>query len=188
MVGRLSSWGVSVWNLSRAEFLGFVGSVGLNTGVLGINIAHELIHKSNATEQFLGKVLLVSVFYGHFFIEHIFGHHRHVSTPHVRPVLPDEPASCSHCVLCVWAAQDPATSRLNETFYGFWPRSVVGSWLSAWHIEVLCVLALSLAEVAHATSFASQASRLAKRGKALFGPSNQMLWFTLGSVSMAAGA
>jgi alkane 1-monooxygenase len=80
-------WAVSVWDLPRAEFIGFFGSVGLCTGVLGINIAHELIHKSNATEQLLGKLLLTSVCYGHFFVEHIFGHHRHVSTPHVSPAL-----------------------------------------------------------------------------------------------------
>lgn len=30
---------------------------------------------------------------------------------------------------------DPATSKLGETFYAFWPRSVIGSFKSAWALE-----------------------------------------------------
>lgn len=30
---------------------------------------------------------------------------------------------------------DPATSKLGETFYAFWPRSVFGSFNSAWKLE-----------------------------------------------------
>lgn len=47
-------------------------------GGLGINIAHELIHKQNLFEKTLGKILLISVFYGHFYIEHLYGHHKKV--------------------------------------------------------------------------------------------------------------
>jgi len=94
------------------QWAGFVFSVGINTGVLGINIAHELSHKNNKFEQNLGKALLVSVGYGHFFIEHLYGHHRNVATPY-----------------------DPATARYGEVVYTFWFRSVIGSYLSAWNIE-----------------------------------------------------
>jgi len=80
---------------------------------LGINISHELINKTNSpVEVFLGKSLLVTVCYGHWYVEHLFGHHKMVSTPY-----------------------DPATSRLGENFYTFWVRSVFGSFMSAWHIE-----------------------------------------------------
>jgi alkane 1-monooxygenase len=62
--------------------------------------------------KFMSKLLLMSTLYMHFFIEHNRGHHKNVSTP-----------------------LDPATSRLNENFYTFWPRTVIGGWMSAWHLE-----------------------------------------------------
>jgi alkane 1-monooxygenase len=109
-----AAWAVSVWVLTWSEFILFSISIGFNTGVLGINIAHELIHKANSLEQWLGKILLVEVCYGHFFVEHIWGHHKRVSTPY-----------------------DAATAQYGENFYSFWVKSVVGSFRSAWHIEAL---------------------------------------------------
>ena len=50
--------------------------------------------------------------YGHFFIEHNRGHHVRVATP-----------------------EDPASSRLGESFWEFLPRTVWGSLTSAWHLE-----------------------------------------------------
>jgi alkane 1-monooxygenase len=86
-------------------------SVGSTTGV-GMTFAHELIHRRKAFERFLGDILLASVTYAHFAIEHVKGHHRHVGTP-----------------------RDPATARLGEAVYVFLPRSIVGGLLSAWKIE-----------------------------------------------------
>jgi alkane 1-monooxygenase len=60
----------------------------------------------------MAKMLLLSTLYMHFFIEHNRGHHKNVSTP-----------------------LDPATSRLNESFYRFLPRTVIGSWIDAWKLE-----------------------------------------------------
>ena len=94
------------------EWVGFVISMGLITGGVGITVAHELGHKKAAIERFYSKVLLMTVFYMHFYIEHNRGHHVHVATP-----------------------QDPATAREGENFYKFWVRSVVGSYFSAWRIE-----------------------------------------------------
>jgi alkane 1-monooxygenase len=48
----------------------------------------------------------------HFFIEHNRGHHKNVSTD-----------------------EDPASSRLGETVYSFYFRSIWGGWISAWHLE-----------------------------------------------------
>ncbi len=98
--------------LTVTEFIGFSLSIGLLTGGIGITLAHELMHKNSRTDQILGKALLVSVCYGHFFIEHVRGHHVHVATP-----------------------KDPATSRLGESLYHFLPRTIVGSFRSALHIE-----------------------------------------------------
>ena len=62
--------------------------------------------------RWLSKVALAQSFYGHFYIEHNRGHHVRVATP-----------------------QDPASSRLGESFYRFWPRTVLGSVRSAWRLE-----------------------------------------------------
>jgi alkane 1-monooxygenase len=94
------------------EVLGIMSSMGIACGVFGINVAHELGHRSTKFEQFLSKMLLLTSQYMHFFVEHNRGHHKNVSTD-----------------------DDPASSRLNETVYAFWFRSVKDGWFSAWHLE-----------------------------------------------------
>lgn len=94
------------------EWIGFSLSFGIITGGIGITVAHELGHKKSAWERFLAKVLLMTVCYMHFYIEHNRGHHVTVATP-----------------------EDPATSRKNESFYKFWFRSVFMGYLHAWKIE-----------------------------------------------------
>lgn len=92
--------------------LGYIFSFGLMCGVLGINVGHELGHRSKKSEQNMAKALLLTSMYMHFFIEHNRGHHKNVSTK-----------------------SDPATSRLNEPIYLFWPRTIIFSFLSAWKLE-----------------------------------------------------
>ena len=59
------------------QYFGFVSGIGIATGGslfffqwlvqdLGITITHELIHKSSSFEQNLGKIIFISVCYGHF--------------------------------------------------------------------------------------------------------------------------
>jgi alkane 1-monooxygenase len=91
--------------------IGWISAMGLMCGVFGINIAHELGHRTTKSEQTLAKILLSTSLYLHFFIEHNRGHHRNVGTP-----------------------EDPASARQGESIYVFWMRSVFGSWLSAWNI------------------------------------------------------
>ncbi len=97
--------------LDAIDKVGLAVSIGCIGGI-GINTAHELGHKKEANERWLSKVALAQVFYGHFYIEHNRGHHVRVATP-----------------------EDPASSRLGENFYQFWPRTVLGSLRSAWRIE-----------------------------------------------------
>jgi len=97
--------------LSLADKIGLAISIGCIGGI-GINTAHELGHKREANERWLSKIALAQSFYGHFYIEHNRGHHVRVATP-----------------------EDPASSRLGETFYAFWPRTVAGSLKSAWNLE-----------------------------------------------------
>jgi alkane 1-monooxygenase len=91
--------------------IGLVLTAGIVNGV-AINTAHELGHKREQVERWLSKIALAPTGYGHFFVEHNRGHHVRVATP-----------------------EDPASSRLGESFYRFWPRTVLGSLRSAWHLE-----------------------------------------------------
>ncbi|MBS45971.1 MAG: alkane 1-monooxygenase [Nocardioides sp.] len=97
--------------LSVVDKIGLALSIGCIGGI-GINTAHELGHKREANERWLSKIALAQSFYGHFYIEHNRGHHVRVATP-----------------------EDPASSRLGESFYAFWPRTVLGSLRSAWGLE-----------------------------------------------------
>lgn len=126
---------VTTRELAGYEITGMILNVGLMIGTIGINVGHELGHRTNKWEQWLAQALLLSGLYMHFFIEHNRGHHRHVATP-----------------------LDPATSRRNQTIYGFWLRSVGLSWLNGWKLE---------------------AERLRRENKAVIGIENQMLRFQL---------
>lgn len=99
-------------DLSNFEILGLILSTGILLGSNGINVAHELGHKSSSLAKFASKALLLPSLYMHFIIEHNRGHHVHIATP-----------------------LDPATSRLNEYIYTFWFRSITGGYLSAWRLE-----------------------------------------------------
>lgn len=92
--------------------LGATLAYGISCGVLGINAAHELGHRQTWYEQLMSKMLLLTTFYMHFFIEHNRGHHTNVSTD-----------------------DDPASARYGESVYAFYVRSIWGSWWSAWHLE-----------------------------------------------------
>ena len=99
-------------NLILSTKIGMITALGMACGVLGINAAHELGHRNSWYEQLMSKMLLLTTFYMHFFIEHNRGHHKNVSTD-----------------------DDPASSRYGETVYAFYLRTIPGSWASAWHLE-----------------------------------------------------
>jgi alkane 1-monooxygenase len=107
----LGAWLVASHDLAWYETLGLILCVGGFNGI-GIANAHELGHKKEAIEQWAAKICLAPTLYGHFFVEHNWGHHKRVSTP-----------------------EDPASSRLGETFWAFLPRTVIGSLRSGWEIE-----------------------------------------------------
>ena len=136
------AWAISHQTWALWEQIGFTLSVGICTGALGITLAHELIHKVNRFERLLGQALLLPVCYLHFYLEHLYGHHRRVATP-----------------------EDPASSRLGESLYAFYGRTLIGSWRSAWGIE---------------------RQRLHKRGLALWSVHNRMLRYLALSGGLAA--
>lgn len=96
---------------STITIIGRVISMGLLCGIFGINVAHELGHRANLFERYLSLLLLLSSQYLHFFIEHNKGHHKRVAT-----------------------MQDPASARLGENIFSFYPRTILFSYLSAWEI------------------------------------------------------
>jgi alkane 1-monooxygenase len=105
------AWAAASQPLSWPAWLGLVLTVGAVNG-FGIVAAHELGHKKSRLAQWLAKIELAMCAYGHFFVEHNRGHHRHVATP-----------------------MDPASSRLGESFWRFLPRTMLGSLRSAWALE-----------------------------------------------------
>jgi alkane 1-monooxygenase len=124
------TWLVVQGGLTWVAALGALFSCAIVNGV-GINTAHELGHKTNGMERWLAKLTLAPVAYGHFFIEHNKGHHKNVAT-----------------------LDDPASSRMGESFWAFLPRTVFGSLRSAWHIE---------------------RERLARKGLSVWSPQNENL-------------
>jgi alkane 1-monooxygenase len=134
-LNRLDDGSLALW-----EKLGMMFAFGIACGVLGINVAHELGHRATWYEQLMSKMLLATSLYMHFFIEHNRGHHKNVSTD-----------------------EDPASSRYGEIIYAFYVRSVVNSWLSAWHIE---------------------GERLKKANQGFWSIHNEMLMYQIIQVSM----
>lgn len=97
---------------SFSDFLGRTFAMGIMCGAYGINVAHELGHRQTKFDQFLAKLMLLTSFYMHFFIEHNRGHHKFVGTK-----------------------EDPSTGRINEPVMFFWVRSMFFVWVSAWKLE-----------------------------------------------------
>lgn len=97
---------------NTTDLVGQILSMGIMCGVIGINIGHELGHRSNNWERWIGELLLLTSLENHFVPYHNRGHHTNVGTK-----------------------KDPATARRNEWVYVFWFRSQIGSYLQAWEIE-----------------------------------------------------
>ncbi|KJR10368.1 alkane 1-monooxygenase [Gordonia sihwensis] len=82
------------------------------SSAIAINVAHELGHKKPRLEKSLAKIALAPSAYGHFYIEHNVGHHVLVATP-----------------------GDPASARLGESLWAFWPRAIFGGLRSGIRLE-----------------------------------------------------
>jgi alkane 1-monooxygenase len=142
---------ILVWGawLIQSDLLPLWQKIGLGLSIAvmsgsGIIIAHEFGHRNSWWERALAKILLATVCYMHFIIEHNHGHHLRVATP-----------------------EDPSSARQGENFYMFWLRSVGGSYASAWRLEL---------------------ARLRHNHYSAWGWHNQMLWFLLIPVGIAAAA
>jgi alkane 1-monooxygenase len=97
------------WSLDALVAIAIVGAT---SGYSGIVVAHELIHRREGWMRQLGRILLCTVMYEHFYTEHVRGHHVRVGT-----------------------LEDPATAHFGESFARFFFRTVPGQLRSAWRLE-----------------------------------------------------
>lgn len=97
---------------STLEITGATLSVGIMMGVVGNNVAHELLHHSEAKDQVFAKILLTTSNALHFSIDHIRGHHITVGTD-----------------------ADTSTARIGESYYHFAFRNIFGSYANGWKLE-----------------------------------------------------
>jgi alkane 1-monooxygenase len=104
---------ISATPVNNFELVGLTLSLGMVLGSNGINVGHELGHRQQSNERFIGKALLLPSLYMHFYIEHNYGHHLRAATK-----------------------EDPATARYNQNVYSFWVTSTIRQYLSAWKIQM----------------------------------------------------
>ncbi len=105
-------YGVVHGTLGRYRVSDAALSTGLNSGLSGIVVAHELIHRRGRAWRAAGLWNLLLVNYSHFYIEHVQGHHKLVGT-----------------------RRDPSTARPGENVYVFLVRSLPQQFVSALRIE-----------------------------------------------------
>ena len=98
--------------LTNLELVGRIFGMGIMCGVIGINVGHELGHRNNRIDEFIGEILLLTSLDTHFLPYHNGGHHLNVATP-----------------------KDAATARKNEIIFLFWIRSHFTSYVQAWSVE-----------------------------------------------------
>lgn len=91
-----------------ALFLG----LGMFFGQVSNSNAHELIHRGSRLLFRLGAAVYVSLLFGHHVSAHRLVHHRHVAT-----------------------AFDPNSARQGESFWHFWPRAWLGSFIAGLRAE-----------------------------------------------------
>ncbi|PWE32629.1 alkane 1-monooxygenase [Maritimibacter sp. 55A14] len=108
----------TIWYVSATDHLAwweaillFFG-VGMISGTVGINYAHELMHQRSRLERWMGDLLMAMALYGHFRSEHLLVHHSWVGTP-----------------------RDPVTARYNEGFHRFFPRVLRQCLVSSFRAE-----------------------------------------------------
>jgi alkane 1-monooxygenase len=98
--------------IGGATWWALAASAGATGGIVAINVGHELIHRPTRLQRLIGGLLLSSVGYGVFKVEHVRGHHLRVATP-----------------------EDGASAPRGEGLWHFVPRSVVSTFGHAWTLE-----------------------------------------------------
>lgn len=106
--------GVAAQDAGWLLVFGLAFTVGFVSGAQGITYAHELGHSRHRADRFLAWVLMTSVNYPQFMVEHYRGHHVRAAT---------------------W--DDPASARRGKSLWRFLPRTLAGTLREAWRLEAL---------------------------------------------------
>lgn len=118
------AWSLSVSDVVLAEhggaaLIGWWLSLGDVGATVGINVAHELIHRKGRALRGLGGLMMASVWYPGFILEHPRWHHVHVST-----------------------ARDPSSAQAGDTVYRQVPRALWLNTVRAWKLGAETALRL----------------------------------------------
>ncbi|MBT8190782.1 MAG: fatty acid desaturase, partial [Bacteroidia bacterium] len=106
--------------LTRSDIIARVLMMGTILGVIGINVGHELGHKTtNGIKQILAHVLLTTSLQNHFVPYHNGGHHKDIGTP-----------------------GDLTSARKGDNFYLFALRSQIGGYFKTWNLEAIRLKAI----------------------------------------------
>ena len=97
--------------VNSVAFWGISTSLGISSG-FGIGCIHELIHRPTFLEMNHGRLVLLFSNYNHFWVEHLWGHHKRVATE-----------------------EDPASSALNEPLWTFIWKCLYLSFVDACNLE-----------------------------------------------------
>jgi len=113
---QLLSLSLGFWYFSNLhstlQQLGWIISFGIISSTIAINVSHELIHRHDNFSKNTGKLLLATVCYVGFSIEHIKGHHVKVSTP-----------------------EDASSAKFNQNIFHFLPLAIFYNIKNAFIIE-----------------------------------------------------
>jgi alkane 1-monooxygenase len=86
--------------------------VGVNSGYATLILAHELIHRGRRHLRWMGRALLVTCLYDHWYTEHLRAHHARFGM-----------------------RSDAGTARAGESYWRFCRRSLPAQLLNAWRLE-----------------------------------------------------
>lgn len=112
MVSQLGWSSVAEIVASLADLLAIRAMVSADFVSAGICPAHELIHRRSAGQRCLGRLLLATLGYDHFYLAHKLGHHARLGT-----------------------ADDPSTAFRGESFDAFYRRGLRQQWRIAWSVR-----------------------------------------------------
>jgi alkane 1-monooxygenase len=99
--------------LATSDLIARVLMMGTILGVVGINVGHELGHKTrSAWKQVFAHILLTTSVQNHFVPYHNGGHHRDIGTPN-----------------------DLTSAEKGDNFYLFALRSQIGGYFKTWKLE-----------------------------------------------------
>ena len=104
---------VSQNSMVLSDLIASIFMMGTILGVNGINIGHELGHKTkHKIKTFFAHIMLLTAIQNHFIPYHNGGHHRDVATP-----------------------DDLSSAKEGDIFYFFALRSQIGGYFKTWKLE-----------------------------------------------------